>query len=76
MKKIAISLIKAYKKIIVPLYSNVFGDVCRFSPTCSEYAIISIEKEGIVKGSYMAIQRILKCQPFYKPNIVAENKYD
>lgn len=66
MKKITVFLIKVYQKAIVPIYSSVFGDVCRFSPTCSEYAIISIEKEGIVKGSFLAIKRILKCQPFYK----------
>lgn len=42
---------------------------CRFTPTCSAYAITAIEKYGALKGSYMAIKRILRCHPFYKGNL-------
>lgn len=38
---------------------------CRFYPTCSQYAIEAIMKYGCIKGSYMAIKRILKCHPFH-----------
>ncbi len=39
---------------------------CRFCPTCSEYAIIAIEKHGAAKGGLLAIWRILRCNPFCK----------
>ena len=39
---------------------------CRYTPTCSEYAIQAIEKYGAVKGSLLAIWRILRCNPFAK----------
>lgn len=40
------------------------GRVCRFTPTCTEYALAAIEKHGPVKGTYLAAKRILKCHPF------------
>lgn len=60
MKKFLIFLIKFYRKYISPLKSPC----CRFYPTCSEYAIEALEKYGALKGSYMSIKRILRCQPF------------
>ena len=56
---IAISLIKAYQKALSPL----LGSNCRFQPTCSFYAIESINIHGVVKGSWLASKRILKCHP-------------
>jgi hypothetical protein len=40
------------------------GGQCRFVPTCSEYAIEAVRQFGAVKGSYMAVKRILRCHPF------------
>ncbi len=60
MKKILIFFIKVYKKFISPL----FPPCCRFSPTCSEYAMEAISKFGAIKGSILAIYRILRCNPF------------
>lgn len=57
-----INIIKLYKKFISPL----LGRKCRFYPTCSDYAIGSIEKHGTIKGLYYASIRILKCNPFFK----------
>ena len=62
MKKVLISLIKFYQKVISPLKKPC----CRFYPTCSAYAIEAIEKKGIIKGTAMAIWRILRCNPFCK----------
>lgn len=62
MKKILLFLIKIYQKGISPY----FGRRCRFYPTCSEYSRQAIIKYGAVKGSYLAIKRILKCHPFHK----------
>lgn len=59
MSNISIKLIKIYQKIPGP-----FHGMCRFQPTCSEYAIIAISRYGFFKGWYLAIKRILKCNPF------------
>lgn len=61
MKKFLIFLIKIYRKYISPMKPPS----CRFYPTCSKYAIEAIEKYGAIKGSFMAIKRILKCHPFH-----------
>ena len=55
-------LFKFYKKFISPL----FGNVCRFTPTCSEYALQAIEKYGFFKGVWLAIKRIIRCNPYNK----------
>lgn len=62
MKKILIKLIRIYRKYISPMKSPC----CRFYPTCSQYAIDAIEKYGALKGSFLAIKRILRCHPFNK----------
>lgn len=62
MKKILISVINFYRKYISPLK----GPSCRFYPTCSQYALEAIEKYGALKGSFLAVKRILKCHPFNK----------
>lgn len=62
MKKLLLKLICFYRKRISPLKKPC----CRFYPTCSQYALEAIEKYGAVKGSYLAMKRILKCNPFFK----------
>ncbi|HOK56892.1 MAG TPA: membrane protein insertion efficiency factor YidD [bacterium] len=47
------------------LFSPVFGRVCRFYPSCSEFMIQAIEKKGF-KGILLGIRRILRCHPFNK----------
>lgn len=59
MKKFLIFLIRIYRKFISP----VKPPSCRFYPTCSMYAIQAIEKYGALRGTFMAIKRILKCHP-------------
>ena len=66
MRKIIISpfvlLIKIYQIIISP----AIGSNCRFNPTCSNYAIESLKKHGLVIGLYYSIIRISKCHPWGK----------
>ena len=62
MKKIFTLPIRAYKKFISP----VLPKACRFTPTCSEYAIEAIEKFGVIRGSVLASYRIMRCNPFSK----------
>jgi putative membrane protein insertion efficiency factor len=60
---IKIILIKGliiYRRFISPLKPAS----CRFYPSCSQYAITSVEKKGVLKGSFMAVKRVLKCHPF------------
>ena len=60
LKTFFILLIKFYKIFLSPF----LGANCRYIPTCSDYAIQSIEQKGIIKGLYSAFKRILKCHPF------------
>lgn len=62
MKTVIIILIRVYKMIISPL----FPAVCRFQPSCSEYALEAVQKYGALKGSYKAVRRLLRCHPFSK----------
>ena len=59
-KNFFIYLIKLYQFTISPL----LGTNCRFVPSCSNYAIQSIEDKGVVKGIYFSLRRVLKCHPF------------
>lgn len=59
-RKIFVSLIKIYQKYISP----TIGARCKYYPTCSEYTRQAIDKYGIIKGSFLGIKRILKCNPF------------
>ncbi len=61
MKKILIALVRFYRKNITPYKGAA---TCRFVPTCSQYALEALEKYGAVKGSLLAIRRILRCHPF------------
>lgn len=58
--KILILPIRFYQKFISPLTPPS----CRFTPTCSQYAIEALRKHGPFKGMYLAIRRILRCHPW------------
>ena len=65
IKKVVIILLKIYQKVISPIYPAS----CRYYPTCSNYAILSVEKYGVVKGLIKAIWRVLRCNPFSKGGV-------
>lgn len=65
MKKTLISLINFYKKNISVIFS-FNGINCKYYPSCSEYCKQAIEKYGIVKGVFLGLIRILKCNPLSK----------
>ncbi len=54
-------LIKIYKKLISPFLPQA----CRYYPTCSAYALESLKKHGVLKGSYLTVKRLLRCSPFF-----------
>jgi uncharacterized protein len=60
-KKVLLILIGGYRRYLSPL----FPPSCRFQPTCSQYALVAIERFGASKGSWLAIKRILRCHPFH-----------
>ena len=62
MKRIFLALIHFYQKHI----SVNTPPSCRFRPTCSAYAMEAIEKYGALKGGWLALRRLLRCNPFYK----------
>ncbi|WP_026098520.1 membrane protein insertion efficiency factor YidD [Kamptonema formosum] len=61
MKVLLVGLIRGYRMFISPL----FPPVCRFQPTCSQYALQAIERFGPWHGGWMGIRRILRCHPFH-----------
>ena len=60
LKFLLIIPIKFYQILISPL----LGPHCRFTPTCSQYAVEAIEKHGPIKGIWLAIKRIARCHPW------------
>lgn len=62
MKKIMLALIRFYRRSISPLTPPA----CRFTPTCSQYALEAITKYGALKGGWLTLRRLLRCHPFYK----------
>jgi putative membrane protein insertion efficiency factor len=62
MKYLVLDLLGVYKAMVSPF----LPPACRFEPTCSEYAKQAVEKYGAVKGTWLGVKRILRCQPFCK----------
>jgi len=61
MKFCVLALLRFYMKWLSPL----FPPSCRFSPTCSTYAYQAIQRFGVIKGSFLAIRRLLCCHPWH-----------
>jgi putative membrane protein insertion efficiency factor len=61
----------AKKGIVILIYlyrhtlSTLFGPCCRFTPSCSSYALLSIQRFGIMEGSLLSFKRLIKCHPFH-----------
>ena len=62
MKRVFLFLIRFYRRNISPLRPPC----CRFIPTCSQYALEAGEKYGAAKGGWLALKRLLRCNPFCK----------
>ena len=61
MRKVIIALIKGYQYALSPL----LGNNCRFHPSCSSYAEEAFRRFGVLKGGYLTLLRVVKCQPFH-----------
>lgn len=60
MKYVLIALLKAYRFAISPLY----GQVCRYHPTCSAYALEAVQSHGALRGTWLAARRVARCHPW------------
>jgi putative membrane protein insertion efficiency factor len=60
VKYVLIGLLRAWRLLISPLY----GNVCRYYPSCSAYALRAVSVHGAVKGSWLTVRRLLRCHPW------------
>lgn len=65
MRRLLCAMIRGYQRFISRwLHAMVPGSGCRFHPTCSQYAIEAIQGHGVFRGGWLALWRILRCQPW------------
>lgn len=60
MKHLLVLLLKGYRLLISPLY----GEVCRYYPSCSAYALGAVQTHGSIRGSWLAVRRLARCHPW------------
>ncbi|GAA2080348.1 hypothetical protein GCM10009821_20890 [Aeromicrobium halocynthiae] len=60
MKHVLIALLRVYRFAISPMY----GQVCRYHPSCSAYALEAVQVHGSVRGSWLAVRRLGRCHPW------------
>jgi putative membrane protein insertion efficiency factor len=65
MKHVLLGVIRAYRYLLKPWW----GNQCRFTPSCSEYAMGAIEVHGALHGSWLATRRICRCHPWHAGGI-------
>jgi uncharacterized protein len=65
-RRLPSSIYALYKRTLSPMLHSITGNsgACRFQPTCSEYAVLSVERHGWLYGSWLALIRVLRCNPF------------
>ena len=64
-RNICVLILRGYRAVISPLY----GDVCRYYPSCSAYALGAIQQHGVIKGVGLGIWRIARCHPWAKGGV-------
>lgn len=65
MRRAVLALLHFYKRFLSPWLPRA----CRFSPTCSEYAVLAIRRQGLVRGGFRSLGRLARCQPFHPGGI-------
>lgn len=60
VRGLLVALVRGYQLLISPL----LGPTCRYYPSCSRYAIQALETHGVLRGSWLAIRRLLRCHPW------------
>jgi putative membrane protein insertion efficiency factor len=66
VKRLLIGVVRGYQVVSAPVYAAMGGAVsgCRFTPTCSHYAIEALEQHGSVRGSWLTLKRVCRCHPW------------
>jgi putative membrane protein insertion efficiency factor len=59
-RNVCVVILRAYRAVISPLY----GDVCRYYPSCSHYTLQAIQRHGVIRGVWMGSLRIARCHPW------------
>lgn len=57
---VVVTLLRLYQRVVSPLY----GSTCRFYPSCSHYALLAVQRHGVVRGARLAAWRLLRCNPW------------
>ena len=60
VKYLLIGLLRSYRALVSPLY----GQVCRYHPSCSAYALDAVTEHGSIRGSWLAVRRLARCHPW------------
>jgi len=63
--RLLVALVRLYQRAVSPLLRLTVGNVCRFEPSCSQYAVACLQGHGAVRGSLLSIVRLCKCHPFH-----------
>lgn len=64
-RNVLVAVLRVYRAVISPLY----GDVCRYYPSCSSYAMQSIQHYGVIRGIWMGSRRLARCHPWAEGGI-------
>ena len=59
-RRLVVSMLRGYRWLVSPIY----GDVCRFYPSCSAYALEAVDRYGVLRGGWLAGRRLLRCHPW------------
>ena len=59
-RNVAVAILRAYRFAISPLY----GDVCRYYPSCSHYSLIAMGERGFIMGTWLTARRLVRCHPW------------
>lgn len=73
-RNLCVLILKVYRAVISPLY----GDVCRYYPSCSHYTMQAIQQHGVIRGVWLGTRRIARCHPWAEGGIddVPEHLHD
>jgi putative membrane protein insertion efficiency factor len=64
-RNICVAILSAYRSVVSPLY----GDVCRYYPSCSHFTLQAIQRSGVIRGIWMGSRRIARCHPWAEGGI-------
>lgn len=70
MKRLYLLILKVYKSFLSKILTLMFGNGCRYFPTCSDYAYEAIDKFGILNGTRISVKRLSRCHPFSKSDTI------